>query len=444
MSMLFTLVVWVIFTIMLIIAVIIYVLFLWRHIPRSDGRLSRYCRRKVDARLDQIVNQTIRKALSKENAKSREELKKGPNKMDNKLREPTLPRLSKFGVGGYEPSVHSIETQSTLPPYLSRTGTGFSSIKSEGSTNTPPVPSMEHYPRPGILTRTATNSSDTSNVSSKAPLLHQAADMGYLDNPRPFSPDSSYEAGPPSSHAQDYVWPRAPPFSNTPLATAQQPRPASPFGQSYKGRSASPAGSQDRSASPSNFGHAYSGSGRASPAPSARHTPFGLANRAYTQSPLNADAYGRASPAAGGMRAAPRAAPNRADPYNAHTTYAMEPLKSRSYQPSQTSHQQYAAYNPAAMSTGPPESYTLSQTQQRAGRISPNQHSNSNNIGSLSSSPPPLSPVEPDMNFPFRNNHQKKNNLAPEPYGSAYGPTSEQTDRRSSIGDLLDSYGQRR
>ena len=442
MSMLFTLVVWVIFTIMLIIAIIIYVLFLWRHIPRSDGRLSRYCRRKVDARLDQIVNQTIRKALSKENAKSREDLKKGPHKTDQKLREPTLPRISMFGVGKYEPSVHSVETQSTLPPYLSRTGTGFSSVKSEGLTDTPPVPSMEHYPRPGILTRTATYSSDTSNVSSKAPLLHQAADMGHSDHPRPFSPESPYGAGPTSSHAQDYGWPRVPPPSSTPLATAQQSRPASPFGQPYNGRSASPAGSQSRSASPSKYGHAYSGSGRASPASSARHTPFGPAARAYTQSPLNTDTYGRASPVSGGPRAAPpRAVPNRGDPYNGYTTYAMEPLQSRSYSPSQTSHQQYAAYNPAVTSTGPLEPYTRPQAQQQTERIGHNQYGNSNSIGSLSSSPPPLSPVEPDANFPFRNNHN--NNLAPGPYGSAYGSTSGQANRRSSIGDLLDSYGHR-
>lgn len=443
MSMLFTLVVWVIFTIMLIIAIIIYVLFLWRHIPRSDGSLSRYCRRKVDARLDQIVNQTIRKALSKENAKSREDVKKDPNKTDQKLREPTLPRISKFGVGKYEPSVHSVDTQSTLPQYLSRTGTGFSSSKSDGLTDTPPVPSMEHYPRPGILTRTATYSSDTSNVSSKAPLLHQAADMGNSDDPRPFSPESPYGAGPNTSHAQDYGWPRVPPPSSTPLAMAQQPRPASPFGHPYNGRAASPAGSQSRSASPSKFGHAYSGSGRASPAPSARHTPFGPANRAYTQSPLNAGAYGRASPAAGGARVAPPGgAPNRGDPYNAHTTYAMEPLQPRSYSPSQTSHQQYAAYNPVATSTGPFEAYTHPQVQQQTGRISSYQHSNSNNIGSLSSSPPPLSPVEPEMNFPFRNNYNN-NNLAPGTYGSANGSASGQANRRSSIGDLLDSYGER-
>ena len=435
---------------MLIIAVIIYVLFLWRHIPRSDRRLSRYCRRKVDARLDEIVNKTIRKALSKESAKSKENLKKGSKDPDRKLREPTLPRLSKFGDSRYEPSVHSIETQGTLPPYLSRSGTGFSSVRSAEPADTPPVPSMEHYPRPGMLPRSATFDSDTSNVSSKASLLHQAADMGHSEDQRPFSRDSSHGVSPYSSQTQDYGWPMNPtaaPTSNcrsAPLTAGQQSRPASPFGQPYNDRSHTPTGSQGRTNSPLPYGHAYSNGGRASPAPSGRRIPFGPVNRAYTQSPLNTDGYGRASPAPGVAAVPPpRNIPNRTNPHAAYSAYPMEPIQPRSYTPSQNNNQQYAPYNP---NTGPAlrsETQLPPQAQQQLPRrMSPTQHVINDNVGSLSSSPPPPSPIDVSANASPRNNHGY--NLRMDPYGSAYGPTlGQQANRRSSIGDLLDSYGER-
>ena len=426
MSMLFTLVVWVIFTIMLIIAVILYVLFVWRHISRSDGRLSRYCRRKVDARLDEIVNKTIRKALNEESAKSSDNLKKGSKNPDRKLREPTLPRLSRFG-SKYEPSVHSIETQSTLPPYLSRSGTGFTSVRSADTTDVPPVPSMEHLPRPGMLARSGTFGSDTSNASSKASLLHQAADMGRSEDHRPFSPDSPYGASPYSSQGQDYGWPAVPDPGtgrSTPLTVGQQPRPASPATQPYNVRSHSPPGSLGRSGSPLPYGHAYSTGGRASPAPSGRHTPFGPANRAYTQSPLNTDGYNRASPAPrAAARPPPRNVPNRADPYAAYPAYPMEPIPPRSYTPSQNNNHQYAPYNPTS---GPPVLPEAQVPQQHAQQgpprhISPTHYHSTDNVGSLSSSPPPLSPVDAPTNSLSANNYG--NNIGTNAYGSAYGPT---------------------
>ncbi|CAG7938849.1 unnamed protein product [Penicillium nalgiovense] len=52
-GMLFTLVIWVLSVLKLISAIVLYLIFLFHHIPAEDGTLSRYCRRKVGQRLKQ-------------------------------------------------------------------------------------------------------------------------------------------------------------------------------------------------------------------------------------------------------------------------------------------------------------------------------------------------------------------------------------------------------
>ena len=461
-SMLFTLVIWVIFTIMLIIAVILYVLFVWRHIPASDGRLSKYCRRKVDARLDEIVSVTIRKALSKEEAKSQKEMQKqkGTANADRK-REPTLPRMSRFH-SKYEPSVHSVESQSTLPPYISRIGTAQSFAGSDEEA--PPVPSLHNLPRPGLLARSGTYSSEGSDAS----LLHQAADMGQSEDPRLVAAGGSST---PFSQNPSHVWPGPPPYNNSgrstpigqfvraespfgqpltgrPASPAGQPdRTASPLGQPYTGRSASPAGQPARTASP--FGQPYVGRS-ASPAPSLRNNPFPPALRTYNNSPLNNENHGRASPAMDH-----RVPPSRPTPH-VQPSYAMEPIP-RSYTPSQP--HQFTAFSPVASPQALPQSsahqYTHQEQQPRPQhkplpRLDPfsdSHHSSNRSVGSLASSPPPISPV---------NQAYVLDAGAPATGTAATGPAtnnfsggltvqapSARASRRSSFGDLLDSYGDR-
>jgi hypothetical protein len=65
-SMLFTLVIWVFSALSLIISCMLYLTFLWHYIPDSDGTLPKYCRRKVDQRLEKIVSVKIQKALRKQ------------------------------------------------------------------------------------------------------------------------------------------------------------------------------------------------------------------------------------------------------------------------------------------------------------------------------------------------------------------------------------------
>jgi hypothetical protein len=68
-TMLFSLVIWVIAALGIIISCILYIFFLWHYIPRSDGSLTNYCRRKVETRLARIVGKKMKKAIEKEDQK---------------------------------------------------------------------------------------------------------------------------------------------------------------------------------------------------------------------------------------------------------------------------------------------------------------------------------------------------------------------------------------
>jgi hypothetical protein len=72
-TMLFSLVIWVIAALGLIIAGILYLFFLWHYIPKADGSLTNYCRRKVETRLERIVGKKIKKAIEKQNQQLKRE-----------------------------------------------------------------------------------------------------------------------------------------------------------------------------------------------------------------------------------------------------------------------------------------------------------------------------------------------------------------------------------
>jgi Fungal potassium channel len=199
-AMLFTLVIWLITLINLMVAVVLYLLFLFHHIPSSDGGLSGYCRRKMNKSMEAIVNTKVEKALRKESAlQARQEAKEGADAIN---RQPTLPSLDP-GSGEKPPLLSRQTTGTTLPEYNSRPGT------SAGSS----LPNLDSPGfRPGPLSRVDTNASSASwgSYGSKAPLIGGAGGMGQgppgrLQSPGAISPPgSSYARSAPNRSYTGY------------------------------------------------------------------------------------------------------------------------------------------------------------------------------------------------------------------------------------------------
>ncbi|KAF2837530.1 hypothetical protein M501DRAFT_937244 [Patellaria atrata CBS 101060] len=243
-SMLFTLVIWVILALCLIIACILYILFLWHYIPSSDGRLSAYCRRKIDSRVERIVSKKMRKALDKEEAKRvRDEqraIKRGkqPTELN---RKPTLPAFMEDD-GNSQFSLSRQDSFATLPPYASRPGTSSSHQRQD--TNS----SIGSDVRPMPPTRSLTQST-TMTYGSNAPLLSQAGNMGYGNPNRTASPAPVL----PSSDSNDSFAPAPMARAMTSNSSIGPQRPYSPITQ-----------------------------GRGSPAPSGMSGPYGPPSRSNT------------------------------------------------------------------------------------------------------------------------------------------------------------------
>ncbi|KXL47997.1 hypothetical protein M433DRAFT_50131, partial [Acidomyces richmondensis BFW] len=207
-SMLFTLVIWVISALCLIGATILYLVFLWHYIPQQDGRLSIYCRRKIDRRLEKIVEHKVRAAMEDEERKKRQAEQKADLKRQKTgdlsqqtdlkpqlARQPTLPQLEvepelpptddkKQGFGLMRQDTNT--TISTLPPYSSRPPTR------QGSRAQ--MPDMPGH-RPEMPSRMNTQASARTNASyeSDAPLL---ANAGYAGEVGRGSPAPSLPPGP--------------------------------------------------------------------------------------------------------------------------------------------------------------------------------------------------------------------------------------------------------
>ncbi|KAL8839185.1 MAG: hypothetical protein Q9170_001834 [Blastenia crenularia] len=178
-GMLFTLIIWSISAISLLLACIFYVTFLWHHIPSSDGSLTRYCRRKIDSRLSKIVSVKVNKALGREDEHraSRTERTPSGDRRPQVKRQPTLPIVDD-------------DDQSTRPSVITRqtTQATFSSASSHHNTEAPTLTRQPTIPvvsplseRPDAPSRSTTQSSARSNESygSDAPLMAAAGDMGY-------------------------------------------------------------------------------------------------------------------------------------------------------------------------------------------------------------------------------------------------------------------------
>ncbi|KAJ5196187.1 hypothetical protein N7449_006666 [Penicillium cf. viridicatum] len=173
-GMLFTLVIWVLSVLKLLSAIVLYLIFLFHHIPAEDGTLSRYCRRKVGQRLKRIVHRKNNKALAK-GLKLQNRAPTQPSLATDS--HPTLPSFAEDKV----PAVASLSrstTQTTLPPYSRSTSTA--------PTHNPTLPNLDFDAKP-TLARTGTSS---SAMSESASLTGNAAGMGYtpLDGQKPTLP----------------------------------------------------------------------------------------------------------------------------------------------------------------------------------------------------------------------------------------------------------------
>lgn len=192
-SMLFTLFIWVFSALSLMISGVLYILFLWHYIPQRDGRLSIYCRRKIDKRLAKIVEHKVKAALEKEERKAEKAQRKAeqqrkktgdlslPEKPSFK-KQPTLP-----DIGGTPPAdkedkmpdfglarQNTTSTVATLPPYSSRPNDSVQRL--------PTLSKLATDGRPGMMrsdTQT-TGWSTAPSYSTEAPLL---ANAGYAGGP---------------------------------------------------------------------------------------------------------------------------------------------------------------------------------------------------------------------------------------------------------------------
>ncbi|GFG25896.1 uncharacterized vacuolar membrane protein YJR054W [Aspergillus udagawae] len=158
-GMLFTLVIWVLSILKLAFAVILYLIFLFHHIPSEDGSLKVYCRRKINTRLMRVVRRKVDKALAKST------LNRAPTQPDLALdRKPTLPMVVDLNAEDKTPTVTTLSrstTHTTLPPYNSRPGTAAL----ERNPTLPTLPDVSWTEKPA-LSRTVTQSSAHSELTS--------------------------------------------------------------------------------------------------------------------------------------------------------------------------------------------------------------------------------------------------------------------------------------
>lgn len=210
-SMLFTLVIWVFSALSLIVATILYLVFLWHYIPQRDGRLSIYCRRKIDRRLEKIVEHKVKAAIEEEEHQKQKAERKAEIKRQKSgdllqsakptmVRQPTIPQLSDspelkkdqkmqdFGLARHDTST----TVSTLPRYESRPPTRDGSQRMlHSQPSLPTLPAEIASERPGMPSRMGTQGSAWSSApsyESEAPLLPNAGFAGGRDSPAPMVP----------------------------------------------------------------------------------------------------------------------------------------------------------------------------------------------------------------------------------------------------------------
>lgn len=176
-GMLWTCFIWILEAISLAVSVILYLLFLWHHIPSEDGGLSNYCRKKINRRMERIVKVKVDTALKKENElRARQDAQAARAGVGIK-KQPTLPNMD--GADILLP-LSRTTTMTTLPEYVSRPGTARLSDENVGPV--PPMPDVKGRPGPNRV-MTHTSEASVASFSSNAPLMGAAGDMGYTSSP---------------------------------------------------------------------------------------------------------------------------------------------------------------------------------------------------------------------------------------------------------------------
>ncbi|EKG12769.1 hypothetical protein MPH_10012 [Macrophomina phaseolina MS6] len=310
-SMLFTLVIWVFSALSLILAAVLYVLFLWHYIPSVDGTLANYCRRKVDKRLERVVSVKVQKALEKQEKKIRKEeeeaarvaaaklnMQNGGSQKSQKVlqsknsrpelvpRKPTLPQL-----GGIDRS----DTQSsfsTLPAYSSQPPTrpGTSNANRPAPSRAPTLPSIngdDKRPVGPSRSDTASSAWSAQSYGLNAPLLGSAGDMGE-STPPPMPPmPMNFERSLTNGQQQ-----RSFPSQGSPPQARGSPAPMGPNGFYPPPRSntAFSAGQPQRSYTPMDGPPVQ---GRNSPAMGPNgYGPNGYGANGYSQNGFGPNGYG--------------------------------------------------------------------------------------------------------------------------------------------------------
>ncbi|KAI9767316.1 MAG: hypothetical protein M1840_005725 [Geoglossum simile] len=174
-GMAWTLVVWVFRALNLLIAVVLYLVFLWHHIPATDGGLTGYLTRKVDAKVRKIVAVKVQKALDKENAQRDEEDAKALRDGTGKKLQPTVPTLD-----GFESTDELVENSGKTGRYQSESSLPSYSSRRSSQTTIDRQPNALGDPwAPFSVTRTNTMSSNSTSTNtsyrSNAPLVNNGS-----------------------------------------------------------------------------------------------------------------------------------------------------------------------------------------------------------------------------------------------------------------------------
>ncbi|MCJ1362702.1 hypothetical protein MMC16_001808 [Acarospora aff. strigata] len=179
-SMLFTLVIWVISALSLAIAALMYILFLWHHIPSRDRGLSGYCRRKIDSRLSKIVGVKVKKALEKEDTITRKGGARGPDSTGrpSMKRQPTIPDLQTNPEDRLPqmPMLTRHSTETTMTEYHTRSSTP----EDHAMVGLHRQATAPHRPLPPSRTATQSSVNSVTSFASNAPLIGRQSSTGYV------------------------------------------------------------------------------------------------------------------------------------------------------------------------------------------------------------------------------------------------------------------------
>nr|POF04573.1 putative vacuolar membrane protein [Quercus suber] len=274
-AMLFTLVIWAFSAISLLVAAILYITFLWHHIPQRDGRLRTYCKRKVDRRLEKIVEHKIKAAVEEEERQRRKAEKKADTRRPRKgealpppaklARQPTLPQFD---------AEHIVQDEKGPQVGLTRQDTGSSASTLPPYAQTAIHPQLDRQPtlpgvssgKPFMLDRTNTSASGVSSApsyASSAPLLSNTGFSGEDDTPQmppvAYRQNSNASFGRPlpdrsmtqsTVHSDRAYTPttQGPPRSFTPSSTVSSAPPPDQYRQPTGSNSDTGYGNEPRSA----------------------------------------------------------------------------------------------------------------------------------------------------------------------------------------------------